>query len=499
MNEAAARETVLIRAVEREVPAVAAGSAGAAWSEEDRAWATRAAAEVEGEQAAADIFIARRSALAIERLGGRDRQVQRLLRAVTWRPQVAWALALLAFVAGFAADGLGSDKRIQLLAPPLLGLLAWNLVVYLVLLARGAGSLFARHRISPGPLARAVALLTRATSRPAKRQGAVPAAAFFEDWARASSTLTTARLGRVLHVGAIAFALGALASIYLRGLAFEYRAGWESTFLGADAVRAVLGAVLGPASALTGIALPDIAGYAALRFSAGPGVPAAPWLHLFAVTVALAVLVPRLLLALGDRWIEARQVAHFPLRLDDAYFERLTRVLRGTPANVRVVPYSYHLSPQMTLGLRELLTQTFGRRATVSVAPTVAFGDEDSLDAADFDGGVTEIAPLFALTATPEPENHGLFLDRLAAAGGAAVRAVIVDESGFRRRFPADEVRIVERRGLWQRLLQGRRCALVFVDLEQPDLPAAERALQTALDSAGAGGGGGAATDSPRS
>ena len=70
------------------------------------------------------------------------------------------------------------------------------------------------------------------------------------DWARAFSTLTTARLGRVLHVGAIAFALGALASIYLRGLASEYRAGWESRFLGANAVRSVLGAVLGPASAL---------------------------------------------------------------------------------------------------------------------------------------------------------------------------------------------------------------------------------------------------------
>ena len=378
MNEAAARETVLVRAYEREP---SSPSAPAAWSEEDRAWATQAAAEVEGEQAAADLFVARRSALAIERLGGRDKQVRRLLRAVTWRPWVAWALASLAFVLGFAADGLGSDKRIHLLAPPLLGLLAWNLMVYLVLLARGVWSLFARHRVGPGPLARAVALLTRAASRPPKRQGSVPAAAFLEDWARASSSLTTARLGRVLHVGAIAFALGALGGIYLRGLAFEYRAGWESTFLGAGAVRALLGAVLGPASALTGIALPDTAGYAALRFSAGPGVLAAPWLHLFAVTVGLVVLLPRLLLALMDRWIEARQVARFPLRLDDAYFSRLTRVLRGTPAAVRVVPYSYHLSPQATLGLRELLTRTFGRRATVSVAPTVAFGDEDRLDA----------------------------------------------------------------------------------------------------------------------
>jgi hypothetical protein len=480
MNEAAARRTLLVRAYERE-PASASP-----WSETDRAWATQAAAEVEGERATPDAFIARRSALAIERLGGRDKHVQRLLNAVTWRPWLCWTLAVLALAAGFAADAIGSEKRVNLLAPPLLALLAWNLFVYLLIIVRGLWGAFDARARGLGPLARAISRITHAVSKPPRRHGTVPAAAFLQDWAQASGTLTAARIGRLLHQAAAAFALGALGGMYLRGIALEYRAGWESTFLDADAVHWLLGVVLGPASALTGIALPEAAGYEALRFSAGSGVIAAPWLHLYAVTVALIVLAPRLLLALGDRWLEARQTARFPLRLDDAYFQRLTRVLRGAPATVRVLPYSYQLSPQATLGLNNLFTQALGARTIVSIAPGVAFGEEDTFDAGALAGNANVLVPLFALTATPEHENHGVFIDRLAqAAGHLAQSVLIVDESAFRRQFGADSTRRAERRALWQKLASERKRTAVFVDLEQPDLDAAESALQAALDAEG--------------
>ena len=480
MNETAARRTLLVRAYERE-PAAASP-----WSETDRAWATQAAAEVEGERAAPDAFIARRSALAIERLGGRDKHVQRLLNAVTWRPWLGWTLAVLALAAGFGADAIGAEKRINLLAPPLLALLVWNLFIYLLIVVRGIWGAFDRRARELGPLARAVSRITHTVSKPPRRHGTVPAAAFLKDWAQASGTLTAARIGRVLHQAAAAFSLGALGGMYLRGVAFEYRAGWESTFLDADAVHSLLSVVLGPASALTGIALPDAAAYEALRFSAGPGVIAAPWLHLYAVTVALVVLAPRLLLALGDRWLEAMQAARFPLRLDEPYFQRLTRVLRGTPATVRVLPYSYQLSPQATLGLNSLFTQTLGGRTTVSIAPGVAFGDEDSVDAGALADNATVLVALFALTATPEHENHGVFIDKLAQAAGHLVQAaVIVDESAFRRQFGADSARRAERRALWQKLANERGRTAVFVDLEQPDLTVAELSLQAALDAEG--------------
>ena len=38
----------------------------------------------------------------------------------------------------------------------------------------------------------------------------------------------------------------------------------------------------------------------------------------------------------------------------------------------------------------------------------------------DCAGTATVLVPLFALTATPEQENHGVFIDKLTASRGAA-------------------------------------------------------------------------------
>src|SRR5690606_18566545 len=112
-----------------------------AWTDEDRDWASRAAAEVEGERASTETFVARRARLAVERLAARDRGVQRLMRALTWRPWVGWALALAALAAGVAADAIGAGQRINVLAPPVLALVAWNLVVYAATGLRALASL----------------------------------------------------------------------------------------------------------------------------------------------------------------------------------------------------------------------------------------------------------------------------------------------------------------------------------------------------------------------
>ena len=473
MNEAAARRAVLVRAFERE-------PASDAWSDGDRAWATRAAAQVEGEGAAADVFIARRASLAVEKLATRDKRAPRLLASVTWPAWIGWVIPVLAFAAGAAADSIGAGQRVNLLAPPLLALLLWNLSIYAVILVRGTWGLVDSRARGLGPIARLLARIAHVTGAAPKRGGKV-AAGFLADWMQAGAGLTAARIGRVLHASSAAFALGALAALYLRGIAFEYRAGWESTFLGAPAVHALLNTVLGPASALTGIALPDVDGYARLRFSAGNGEIAAPWLHLYAVTVGLAVVLPRVLLALGDRWLEARLAARFPLPLDEPYYRALVRTLREEPATARVVPYSAQLSPQATLHLNALLTQSLGARTTVGVAPATAFGAEDDIDPRQLVGDATLVAALFALTATPEAENHGAFVDRLRAAAPEHRLLVLIDESAFRRQFGATP-RLDERRALWRSFAAERGVPVVFVDLDQPDLPAARQSLQAALE-----------------
>ena len=123
-----------------------------------------------------------------------------------------------------------------------------------------------------------------------------------------------ARIARALHIGAAAFALGALASLYARGLAFEYRAGWDSTFLDADGVQRLLAVVLWPATALAGFPLPDAPTLAALRFSTGPGENAARWIHAHAIGVVAVVVLPRLLLAASRAGARGASRAEFRCR-----------------------------------------------------------------------------------------------------------------------------------------------------------------------------------------
>ena len=116
-------------------------------------------------------------------------------------------------------------------------------------------------------------------------------------WAELSTALTLTRIAALLHVAAAALAIGLLGSMYLRGLVLDYRAGWQSTFLDAADVHRVLAPLLAPASAVTGIAVPDAAAHRAMRLTAPAqpaSAPAAPWIHLYAATLAMAVVLPRL-------------------------------------------------------------------------------------------------------------------------------------------------------------------------------------------------------------
>lgn len=482
MTENEARNALLVRACETapagEVP----------WSTEDRIWASRAAAEVEGESAPTERYVARRAVLALERLSARDRSVRRAWRTAEWRPWIGWALPLVALGAGLLTDAIGPSQRINVLAPPLLALMAWNLLVYAGIAVRTiAGAFGAKPR--PGRVAH---LLVRTARRVSSSSGsaAEPSALarFAVDWARASARLNASRVARVLHVSAIAFALGALAGMYVRGLALEFSAGWESTFLSAATLQTILSTVLGPASALSGIALPDVARLEAMRFPGSSGEHAAPWIHLYALTVALVVVVPRALLAAGSLAIERRLGRSFPLPLDDAYFAALAREHSGEAAAVSVVPSNHTMSPQATLALRAMLDAVLGANVRLSVEPPIAYGDEETVTSrvASSPAPALVVATMSS-SATPEAETHGVFLDRLAAALPAGTRLLpLIDESAFLARFGGDDAtaarRRDERRLAWRKLLESRDLQPLFIDLEHADPLASARKLRDALD-----------------
>src|SRR5882724_9099445 len=221
MTETEARAVLLVRSLERDPSPV--------WSEADAAWASAEAQRAEGERSPFERFLARRASIAITRLTQRDPKFGSALAALgphAWLNRVA---VLLAFALGVATDAIGPSDRINILAPPLLAVLVWNLIVYLVLLARSMGGLRAGE--VRGPLR---GLLSWAIG---KLEAGGPLGHFVPTWLHASRALQGARIAVLLHACSAALVVGVLLSFYTRGIAFEYRAGWDSTFLTADTVR----------------------------------------------------------------------------------------------------------------------------------------------------------------------------------------------------------------------------------------------------------------------
>ena len=480
MNEAAARQVTLLEAFETVQPA------SPSWSDDDRAWADRVALEAagSGERAAPDDFAAQRAGHAMQRLAPREPAAARWLALPLWRKHWGTVVAVVAFVLGLLADSFGSSQRVNLLAPPLWGVLAWNTAVYLGLLGALLAGLLRRATRAPGPVARGMqALLRVGTTGPNLRSSALHG--FAQRWAQRSAGLSALRAGALLHVGSALLALGLIAGLYARGLVLDFRAAWESTFLSPTVAHALVSSVLAPASKLSGIALPDAAAFAALQAvqgDASAGAPAAPWLHLFALSLLLFVVLPRALLALLCAARARMQARRFALPLDAPYFQRLLRLQRGTAAQVQVWPYAVTPSPQAVLGLRSLLAEAFGARLGLQIAPVVAFGAED--DAPPAPASTTSHAVVwFDLSATPEPENHARFVRQLAAAlAKHASVLVLIDEAAFKRRFESMPQRLAQRREAWRAMCAELGTLPVFADLDAPDPAATGPALQAALE-----------------
>lgn len=433
------------------------------WTAADADWATREARRRVGGDAPAGDFIATRARLGGERLAQRGAGAPRaLVEARSWRPIAAVAL-FVALLVGWGAGAVGPQQRINILAPPLLVLLLWNLAAYAVIalqpLWRGKAGPRA-GRLRAGLVALASRVHLKRGSPNVTRAGLQR---FLADWSRATGTLQSARASAILHAAAAVLAAAALAALYARGLAFEYRAGWDSTFLSADTVHRLLSIVLGPASALSGLPLPGVDELERLRFSSGDGENAARWIHLQALTLTALVIVPRLLLA-GVALAWARRASRAVPVADGPDLRRLLQSHRGHAQPVQVVPFSYHAPDEVKDGLRRWLASEYGE---VDLRWTDPVTDVERVRPAG-EPGTLQVA-LLALTATPERETHGAFLQAIAPASDPSFR-VVIDESGFRRRFPdgTGAGRRQQRRQAWERLLADLGHRGDFIDLANP-------------------------------
>ena len=119
------------------------------------------------------------------------------LSVLKWPAWVGWLLVLAAFLLGIGTDAVGSASRtVNILAPPLLLLMLWNMAVYVFIAANFLSK--SRHFKLPKLDATQAIALARGTT--------------------------------VMHCAAAALALGALLAMYWRGLVFDYQALWQSTF-----------------------------------------------------------------------------------------------------------------------------------------------------------------------------------------------------------------------------------------------------------------------------
>lgn len=476
MNEQLARDVVLVRAIET------TDARHELLSDDDRKYASRSARELAQWQAAdsksevtLDHFLQQRSEQVLKRLAERVPSFAAFRRRRPLLPMLSVLLPLLGLFAGAVLDRITDPHRVDLLSAPLLMIVGWNLLVYVILFAW----LFVPSRrpgwARPSLLRR---LSVGKASLPRKLPAVLSASLlhYMHDWSELSAPLARARLSRAVHLAAACFALGAILSLYARGMLTQYAAGWESTFLDARQVHAILSVLFAPALAVFPIQGFSLADIEALRF--GQPVSAAGgarWVHLYAATLALLVVLPRVLLGMIAHWRARRLQRRFPLDLGTPYFVALAgRVGGAGPALVRVYPYSFTLDETRDKGLAALAQGAMGEQARLMLRPSVPYGEDPAeilgSDALD-DPAVALTAALFNLAATPEKENHGAFLDYLARRVPRGL-TVLVDESGLAERIAGQagaDTRIAERKALWREFCTFHGVRAQFVDLLRPD------------------------------
>jgi len=422
---------------------------------------------------------------------------------MTWLGRAALVLALMV---GLSLSTLDGSRRINILAFPLIGLIAWNFLIYALLVA----ARIKRREATPTSTlwsgrfyerwigARIDGLLKQSMRFNAPLASALRR--FTREWVQIQRPLLLERAQRLMHCAAALVAAGLIAGLYIRGIVLRYEAGWESTFLSEKSVHALLAVLYGPGAILSGIGLPSISGVNALRWTgASGGGEAASWIHLIALTGMLYIIVPRLILACMSGLNLWRLSRNPPLPA--AFIGYGRAVLAGASGGARresvsVICFAYEPGPASITGLQTLLAATLGAIIKVEVRATVRYGQEDAFRRATLTRSGADATDwtvlLMAAASTPEVENHGVVIntlrDSLAEESRPLPLLVIIDTGPYAARMQGDatfEQRLRERRNLWSEFVAGYGLTACLVDLSRviPESPAAAEAQELACAS----------------
>ncbi len=433
-------------------------------------------------------FLDRRSQwMETEALGWRGPLIRVLqsLRVQRVRPLYFVLGWMLACVIGWSALRLGQESEFNLLALPLVGLIVWNAVMILVSLVAELLP-FKRVGIVLSPQSnRLPSWVLEAPPAPPNEEHDPPEPAVRERFQQLAAPLAWTRLQRRfrawLHVAAALLAIGGCVSMYAQGWSKEYRAVWESTLLDDESASGFFSGLFAPASGFLGVEIP-IDQIPAMRRSADAitrPAPALPWLHLYAGTLILLIVLPRCLLA-GLALARSAQVtrAHARHLAWDGFLRSQLRAIEGGEEEVPVLIHATDVTSAQTDGWSSGLRERLGG-ATKLHFDLLLPGDEESfLDQWKPRHG--RVVIVFHLATTPEEEVHGELMDQirktLSSIPGDGVIIALLEASGPAARWAPE--RFKGREKLWSRLLKGRADqVLVSIRREAGDsqtLPAAE-------------------------
>ncbi len=477
MDEKRASEILLVHVVEKNDPE------GVWLPESERTRASREAAQAVGAgEENAEAYLGQRAGLLLPVLEQKAPGLVGGLRAFAARRR--WPgllLVVVCLVAGFLAHKLGDGSTINVLAFPLLGLLVWNFAVFAILIV---SRVFRRGK--SGALARfGEGISSRARGRYFSDWGADDGGLrarivrdFVSRWTRSTAVVGGERVRVTLHLAAAALVVGTVGGMYWDGVAHEYKAKWESTFIKRpETAKRFFEVVFAPASVVSGIGTPTLDEIEQARLGEGE---AAKWIHLYAITVGVLVVAPRLVLGAlaflsSGRASRALRVRDF---VDAAYLRRTLVAPKGGNALAVVVPHRLaDLPARLRDTARAALHGVWGGALVVEFAPPVAYGDEEEFLASQpFDRDPDYLVYLAPLSSTPEEESQGLLVtglrEKLAASETGRGFLVLLDPSEFLARLdglPEKERRLAERRQAWERLLVSRGLRFALLDEEAAD------------------------------
>ncbi len=457
-REDAAR-VILVRTLECDVPPQ---DWNAAMSDQAGADARQLA----GDKASPAAWLLARTKLLLTRFKVKDTHAVDVALNRDWLGKTlllfVFALAIAGYLAGAFSDRLSSTgSRINLLAPPLLGLIVWNAAVYVLLLIQGVlSTLGIRFEL---PLQKGFLKLTHWLGA-ARMPGRAVNRAFFKAWLPLRADGLKHRIRRACHIAALAFAVGILTSIAIRGIGTAYVVGWESTWFSgrADIVTPVIHIFYGLIPwALPGTApLPDESAVAALEWVAGAvpaaGESAAPWLWRLIQTVFWWVLLPRLVLIVWESFTLRLGERTVRLDLSDPYYRSIFSVLNQKRATHFMVDASL-ITPESRWQLRDNLPLGLSREVS-----SVHFWDTEDQSLLDEWAQRARVIPVFNAIHTPESDVHGIWLDRLAERMPAGF-PVGVDFAEFDARFGDDETKRGGRLALWEQFISEHHGRTIFI------------------------------------